>query len=149
MGVAADDADGDGWLDLFLTNYYLESNTLFLNIGQGKLFQEASNVAGTRQPSMSMVGWGTQFIYGDLDGRPDLIVTNGHIDDFTSQGQPFAMRPQFFRNLGGARFVEHSAESPGPFFAGSTTGGSWPGWTGTATAARTPPSGTSTGRPRC
>ena len=122
MGVAADDADGDGWLDLFVTNFYLESNTLYLNIGQGNLFQDASIAAGLREPSIHMVGWGTQFIDGDLDGWPDLIVTNGHVDDFTSLGQPFAMRPQFFRNLGRARFVEQPADLLGPFFAGEHHG---------------------------
>lgn len=114
MGVAADDADGDGFLDLFVTNFEDESNTLYLNVGQGKFFLDDTVAAGLREPSIPMVAWGTQFIDADLDGWPDLIVTNGHVDEVP--GHPFLMRPQFFRNLGKARFAELPSESLGPFF---------------------------------
>ncbi|MGE0608877.1 MAG: FG-GAP-like repeat-containing protein [Pirellulales bacterium] len=122
MGIAAGDVDGDGWIDLFVTNFDFETNVLYLNIGQGQLFMDGSVPAGIREFSLRMLGWGTQFVDADLDGWPDLLVTNGHVDDFTKEGTDFAMRPQFLRNLGGARFAELPAASLGSFFAGKYHG---------------------------
>ncbi|MEX2408640.1 MAG: Smr/MutS family protein, partial [Rhodovibrionaceae bacterium] len=52
----------------------------------------------------------------------DLILTNGHVDDFTHSGLAYRMRPQYFRNLGGGRFRELRAQELGPFFAGEYLG---------------------------
>ena len=121
MGVAADDADGNGLLDLFVTNFQDEANTLYLQDSPG-LFVDATNAAGLRAPSWPYVGWGTQFLDADLDGEPDLVLTNGHIDDYRDEGRGFHMRPQFFRNLGSGRFVELMADQVGPWFAGEYLG---------------------------
>lgn len=113
MGIAADDADGDGLIDLFLTHFYHESNT-FYHHRPGTLFVDDTLRVDLREPSMTMLGWGTQFIDAELDGRPDLVVANGHIDDYRFQKAPYRMRPQFFSNRG-ARFAE--VKDAGPFFA--------------------------------
>jgi tetratricopeptide (TPR) repeat protein len=115
MGIAADDADGDGRIDFFVTNFKDESNTLYLQDAEG-LFVDATNAAGLRAPSWPFVGWGTQFLDADLDGNPDLVVTNGHVDDYRDDGGEYHMRPQFFRNTGGGRFLELSAGEIGPYF---------------------------------
>jgi hypothetical protein len=113
MGIAADDADGDGLIDLFITNFYNESNT-FYHQQPGTLFIDDTQRFRLREPSLAMLGWGTQFIDAELDGRPDLVVANGHIDDYRFQRVPFRMRPQFFSNRG-SRFVE--VKQAGPMFA--------------------------------
>jgi tetratricopeptide (TPR) repeat protein len=105
MGVAAGDANGDGRIDLYVTNFYQESNTLYLQEESGS-FRDATLQAKLRDASMYVLGFGTQFIDADLDGWLDLFVANGHIDDLRADGQPFQMRPQFYQNDGTGQFVE-------------------------------------------
>lgn len=115
MGIAADDFNSDGRLDLLVTNFYMETNALYLQ-DEGELFTDATAASGLVQPSLHVLGFGVQSIDADLDGIRDLVVTNGHVDDHRAYGQPYAMRPQAFRGLGDGRFLEWTAESIGPFF---------------------------------
>ncbi len=114
MGIATGDVDQDGRLDLFITNYYRESNTLYQQ--QGGMFIDATRPAGLREASFSMLGFGTQFLDADLDGLLDLVITNGHVDDYSKVGQPFEMPPQLFHNRGQAHFQELAAQNVGPYF---------------------------------
>jgi tetratricopeptide (TPR) repeat protein len=116
MGVAVGDADQDGWLDLFVTNFYDEPNTLYMNGHHGTVFTDETMDRGLGYPSLKMLGFGTQFLDAELDGWPDLIVTNGHIEDRTLQGEPYRMPAQFFHNRGHGYFVPLPAEQVGPFF---------------------------------
>ena len=115
MGIAADDFNGDGRLDLFVTNFYMEPNTLYLQI-ENDVFVDATQAAGLVQPSLPMLGFGVQSIDADLDGIRDFVVTNGHVDDHRAYGQPYAMRPQVFRGNTNCVFRELSPETTGPFF---------------------------------
>jgi len=69
-----------------------------------------------REPSFSWLGFGTQFLDADLDGHLDLVITNGHVDDYRKNNQPFAMPPQFLHNRGQARFQELDPTELGPYF---------------------------------
>ncbi len=116
MGVAAGDADGDGATDLFVTNFHGETNTLYRQLRDGT-FEDITLERKLRQPSLSRLGFGTQFLDADLDGQLDLVVANGHIDNFSQDGRiEYQMRPQFFANEGEAGFREVNAETPGPYF---------------------------------
>ena len=115
MGVAAGDADGDGRLDLFVTNYFDESNVFYRQLGD-LVFTDETRRAGLREPGWRMLGFGTQFLDADLDGEPDLVVANGHVDDLTKLNQPYRMRPQFYRNTGGGRFVDLAPGGLGRYF---------------------------------
>ena len=123
MGVAVDDIDGDGRLDFYVTNFFDEANTLYLQRSEG-LFDDATHQAALWVPSLPMLGFGTQFLDAELDGRPDLVVTNGDIDDHSRErdDRPYYMPPQFYRNLGGSRFEEVPADSLGAFFQGAYLG---------------------------
>jgi tetratricopeptide (TPR) repeat protein len=115
MGIAADDANGDGRTDLFVTNFKNEANTLYLQDADG-LFLDATSQAGLKAASQPFVGWGTQFLDADLDGLSDLVLVNGDVDDDSASGSEYQMRPQFFRNVGQGRFQEMQGHQAGEFF---------------------------------
>ena len=104
MGIAAADFDGDGQLDLHITNFTAESNHLFRQTSAGQ-FQDAAVGFAIDAASLELLGFGTQAIDYDNNGQPDLIVGNGHIEDFRSLGRPFRMPTQLLAGLGN-RFEE-------------------------------------------
>jgi hypothetical protein len=69
MGVAVGDYDGDGFADLYVTNY--GSNTLYRNNGNGT-FSDVTSRAG-----VGAAGWSASagFFDYDNDGKLDLFVT--------------------------------------------------------------------------
>lgn len=76
MGAAAGDFDGDGWLDIFRTNFSDERETLYRNRGGGD-FDDATLPAGLGR-NTRYVGWGCAFFDFDNDGWKDLVLVNGH-----------------------------------------------------------------------
>ncbi len=115
MGIAADDVDNNDLIDFFVTNFKDESNTLYLQLTEG-LFQDLSRSAGLASAGIHYVGWGTQFLDADLDGDLDLVVTNGHVEDYRDEDGEYHMRPQLFRNLGNTQFLEVTPDEAGDYF---------------------------------
>ena len=78
MGVTLGDYDHDGKLDLFITNFDDDYNTLYHNDGKGS-FTDVSYAAKVAAVSLPLVGWATKFFDYDNDGWVDLLVVNGHV----------------------------------------------------------------------
>ena len=78
MGVTVADYNHDGRLDLFVTNFDDDYNTLYRNDGRGS-FTDVSHAARIAAVSLPYVGWGTKFFDYDNDGWADLFVANGHV----------------------------------------------------------------------
>jgi hypothetical protein len=123
MGVDAEDLTGDGLPELYVANNIDESDALYLNLGGGAFLDQTTFFglsAATRDP----VGWGCALADLDNDGRPDVFVTNGRVDDDdgTPEGRAgYAQRPSLFRNRGGKRFVA-AAHGAGPYFEAGHVG---------------------------
>jgi len=78
MGVDAADFSHDGRLDLFVTNFTFQPDTLYWNQGaQG--FADISSSARLADPTYVNVGWGTAFFDAANSGWPDILVANGHV----------------------------------------------------------------------
>jgi tetratricopeptide (TPR) repeat protein len=116
MGIAAASLNFDGRPDLFVTNFYNDSNTLYAAQGDGT-FRDQTRESNLGQLSFSQLGFGTQFLDADLDGDLDLVVANGHIYRFPlSSGIPYRMAPQVLKNSAG-RFELVPDSDAGSFFA--------------------------------
>ena len=108
MGVDAADVDGDGHIDLAMTSFQWESNTLYRNLGNGR-FTDASLVSGLAATSFDRLAFGINLFDVDGDGDKDLFVANGHIDEDISRFDPaatYGQRDQLFVNDGAGTFTE-------------------------------------------
>jgi hypothetical protein len=106
MGVDAEDTDGDGLPELFVTNFSGEYNTLYQNLGNGS-FLDVTNLKGLAVDSLPWVGWGCALADFDNDGWPDCFVANGNIDDnlkLLDIDSPYAEPPLLYRNQDGKDF---------------------------------------------
>ena len=111
MGVDLGDYDNDGLLDIHVTNFSHDYNTLYHNTGDG-YFLDDSFQAAIGNESYLYLGWGTGFQDFDKDGFVDLFVTNGHVYpevDVHATDSTYAQRNLVFHNQGDGTFAEVGA----------------------------------------
>ena len=115
MGVASADYNGDGSIDLAVTNFSHDHDTLYRNDG-AMLFTDVSFPAGIGSTSFLSLGWGIGFLDLDHDGWEDLFVSHGHVYPQVDEheiGTSFLQPNALFRNMGDGRF-EDVTSSSGP-----------------------------------
>ncbi len=113
MGVAAADLDGDGRLDFLVTNLYLEGTTLYHNLGEG-MFADHSAPSGIFQATRFLLGFGIGVIDATNDGRPDVVITNGNMNDFRPM-YPYAMPTRLYEGRSAGRLVDVSDQAGPPW----------------------------------
>jgi hypothetical protein len=111
MGVTVGDYDHDGKLDLFITNFDDDYNTLYHDDGRGT-FTDVSYKSNVAAVSLPFVGWGTKFFDYDNDGWVDLFVANGHV---YPQLKNYSQRNLFHKNNRDGTFTEIGAQLGAPF----------------------------------
>ena len=108
MGIGWGDYDADGRIDLYVTNFVDDYNTLYRSLGKN-LFGDLTRRAGLAQPTWLYMGWGTALADFDRDGRDDIVVVNGHVYpqvDTLKLPSKWRMPAQVFQNGGKGRFEE-------------------------------------------
>jgi hypothetical protein len=103
MGTDFGDYDGDLRLDLVVTNFELESHSMFRNLGGG-LFADATAESGLNVATLPFLGFGAVFLDYDNDSDLDLAIANGHVLDNASHfraNSSHAQRNLLLRNDGG------------------------------------------------
>ena len=117
MGTEFADYNGDGRLDLVVTNHEFETTSLFRNEGGGT-FADATIDGGVSAPTLPFVGFGVAFFDADNDADLDLSIVNGHVIDNTAMfraGSTHAQRKLLFQNTNGRRFTEVGRQSGAGF----------------------------------
>jgi len=123
MGVDTGDYDRSGNTSLMITNFSNQMISLYHNEGKGLFVDEAPR-SDVGRASLLTLGFGCFFFDYDLDGWPDILVVNGHIDPDIQKVQvnvKFAEPPHLFRNLGKGKFAEVT-KSAGAEFAVARVG---------------------------
>jgi hypothetical protein len=111
MGVGVADYDGDGWLDIFKTNFADDTPDLYHN-NQDGTFADVTIAAGLGV-NTQYVCWGTGFMDYDNDGWTDIFQVNGHVYPEVEKynlGSTFKVPRIVYKNLGNGKFKDVSAQ---------------------------------------
>ncbi len=106
MGIDAGDIDADGDLDLFMTHFDAQTNTIYLN--EGGFFVDQTSRLGLTA-SLPFTGFGTSLVDLNNDGQLDIYVANGRVvvghGEYVSS-DPYAEPNQLFEGLRDGTFRE-------------------------------------------
>jgi hypothetical protein len=119
MGIDSADIANDGREAIVVGNNTREGLALFYAdpgapVAGSASFTDTSDAAGLYAPSLPFLTFGTLFVDVDNDGRKDIFAVNGHVNErieHMGENLLYAQRPMLFRNLGGGRFAEITAQA--------------------------------------
>ena len=106
------DVDGDGLIDLFVTD--LRHGSLYRNVGEG-LFVDVTRESGVAGPFQGKGAWAAALFDFDNDGDLDIFSANGVAEELIDQ------YPLLLRNDGTGRFDDIGAELA-PYFGAKRSG---------------------------
>jgi enediyne biosynthesis protein E4 len=112
MGVSIGDFNRDGLLDIVKTNFAGDTDSLYLNLGNGN-FDDHTYLSGLGV-NTRFLGWGVGFFDMDNDGWLDLLMSNGHVYpevEGTNVDAPYAQHKYLYRNLRNGQFEEVTAQA--------------------------------------
>jgi hypothetical protein len=107
MGTDMGDMNGDGLLDIFVTNLDGQTHSLYKNLGKG-LFTNVTLASGVGEATLPYVGFGAAFLDYDNDGDLDLAVANGDVIDnvkLVRESSSYEQLNLLLRNDGAGKFT--------------------------------------------
>jgi hypothetical protein len=140
MGVDVSDFDHDGLLDIAVTNFSHDYDTVYRNRSgvrraggpRQAAFDDVSVRVGVSQPTFLDLAWAVSWTDYDNDGDKDLFIANGHvygeIDHFAESGTSYRQRNNLLENLGGTDPLFREVRDlvgPGLQVAEVHRGGAW------------------------
>ncbi|MBN8246543.1 MAG: CRTAC1 family protein [Verrucomicrobia bacterium] len=122
MGIDAARFRNDEAVAVAIGNFANEMNALYVARKNGRPdqlhFTDEAVAEGLGPASQSLLKFGLFFFDYDLDGRPDVLTANGHIEEAIEKIQPgarYRQPAQLFWNAGGApAFLPVDAAAAGP-----------------------------------
>jgi hypothetical protein len=117
MGLDSADYDGDGFMDLFVSNLDREMYSLYHN-NHDLTFDDKAGATGVGSATRLMSGWGLKFFDFDNDGDLDLFLANGNPDDLIEQVHSqvkYQEPPLLFRGTG--KTFQNVSQQSGPIFS--------------------------------
>ena len=113
MGIDWSDARPGGGATLAIGNFANEMKSLYWS-DNGDVFLDLSASSGIGRDSLLQLTFGVLFLDYDLDGRPDLFFSNGHVENTVQEVQKavsYRELPTLYWNAGDGRMSDATAEA--------------------------------------
>lgn len=117
MCISLGDFNNDGRLDLYISDFQLASDHIWMNDGKG-FFDEVSDQSGITSATHDVLSFGGGFFDYDNDGWLDLFIANGHVYpevEQTTPGTHYKQLNSLFHNEHNSKFVDVSKSSGNGF----------------------------------
>lgn len=103
MGIDSAYYRNDGDLGFAIGNFANEMTSVYVAQGDPSIFADESITEGIGAPTRTMLSFGVLFLDYDLDGRLDLLQSNGHLEEeiaTVDPSQQYRQPAQLFWNAG-------------------------------------------------